>query len=68
MSFQHVGKGNGSAKIVFISKYICVLNPIPLKRNQKNCRILDLNHDTPPKFNSSPLKDGGWKTTFPLGR
>ena len=22
----------------------------------------------PPKFNSSPLKDGGWKTTFLLGR
>ena len=23
---------------------------------------------TPPKFNSSPLKNGGWKTTFLLGR
>ena len=22
---------------------------------------------TPPKFNSSPLKNGGWKTTFLLG-
>ena len=23
---------------------------------------------TPPKFNSSPLKNGGWKATFLLGR
>ena len=23
---------------------------------------------TPPKFNSSPLKNGGWKTTLLLGR
>ena len=22
---------------------------------------------TPPKFNSSPLKSDGWKTTFPFG-
>ncbi len=25
-------------------------------------------YGTPPKFNSSPLKNGGWKTTFLLGR
>ena len=24
--------------------------------------------NTPPKFNSSPLKNDGWKTTFPFGR
>ena len=27
-----------------------------------------VSSDTPPKFNSSPLKNGGWKTTFLLGR
>ncbi len=26
------------------------------------------NDTTPPIFNSSPLKNGGWKTTFLLGR
>ena len=28
---------------------------------------LDLGKGTPPKFNSSSLKNGGWKTTFLLG-
>ena len=28
----------------------------------------ELRLHTPPKFNSSPLKNGGWKTTFLLGR
>ena len=27
-----------------------------------------LMQNTPLKFNSSPLKNGGWKTTFLLGR
>ena len=50
------------------------MNECPLKRDPFFPK--EMNHrpvpsffpeNTPPKFNSSPLKNGGWKTTSLLG-
>ena len=48
----------------------CSLGDRSCSQNMKH-HIAPSNHyitNTPPKFNSSPLKNGGWKTTFLLGR